>query len=66
MTERSELLGVRDNDNPSRLRIHWTDWREIELEIWFNKLDRSVAYVDIDGVRYMPARPFEESCEVLD
>ena len=66
MTARDELLGVQEGDNPSCLRIHWTDWRENARELWFNKLDREIAYIEVDGVRYMRVKPYTESCEVLD
>lgn len=66
MTDYDELHGVSPKDNPVRLRIHWTDYRDLEMEMWFNRMDREIAYIEIDGVRYLPVKPYRESCEVID
>jgi len=52
MTERDELLGVNAGDNPSCIRIYFTDRRAHARELWFNKLDKQIAYIEVDGVRY--------------
>lgn len=56
---------VNPSDNPCHLQVVWTDYHERAKELWLNRCGREIAYIDIDGVRYMPVR-YRESCEVLD
>ena len=53
-------------DSPSRLLVKWTDPRERPRELWFNKLGKQIAHIEVDGVRYIRAPEYVESCEVLD
>lgn len=66
LVKNSHGIFVNPSDNPSRLLVKWKDYREHPRELWFNKLDHEISHVEIDGVRYIRAPKYEESCEVLD
>ena len=52
---------VREDDELSRLVIHWADPAEKQKELVFNRAGRVPAFIELDGQRYVkpPFRDFD-------
>ena len=57
---------VNPADNPSHILIQWTNPQERPRELWLNRLNRDIAFIEVDGVRYVRACEYVERFEVLD
>lgn len=61
-----QTVNVIDHDEVAVISVHFTDKRELTRDFPIALNGRVIDFVEVDGVRYVRAPEYVESCEVMD
>lgn len=61
-----QTVNVIDHDEVAVISVHFTDARELTRDFPIALNGRVIDFVEVDGVRYVRAPEYVESCEVVD
>ena len=61
-----EHVNVIAGDEIALISVHFTDARELTRDFPIALNGRVIDYVEVDGVKFVRAPEYHESCEVVD